>query len=377
MQVVIYNEGGMNMETTQGLKQEEMTVSLQPEELLNLPYDYEERMTPEAKRQVQSLAAKIDIKSRDFVINYGAEQQATLGKFADTMLSGRDSEEMGEVGELLNVAMDQIKKYNSGLDGEKKRVFGRAFSKSKNKVEQIRDNYKTVDKKIEVIVQELSRKRMLLSKVYDDFSSLFDSNRETYEYLATIIYAGEIAQKEAEEKLEEMQCNPNMDPQDIRDFSDDINSFSERLHDLKLTRAISISLAPQIRSVQRNAERLERSITTAINTSIPLWKTQMALALGIRTVRSALDAKNNVDDVTNQMFLAVFQAGKDLSIETAQASQRGVVDIETVRKVNQNLVEALSESTRITREGIEKRKQESMELEQLETSLVEAIKNIR
>ena len=365
------------METTQGLKQEEMTVSLQPEELLNLPANYEERMTLEAKRQVRDLAAKIDIRSRDFVINYGAEQQTTLGKFADTMLSGRDSKEMGEVGELLNTAMDQIKNYNSGLDGEKKGFFGRVFSKSKNKVEQIFDNYKTVDKKIEVIVQELSRKRMMLSKVYDDFNSLFDSNRETYEYLATIIYAGEIAQKEAEEKLEEMQGNSDMDPQDIRDFSDDINSFSERLHDLKLTRAISISLAPQIRSVQRNAERLERSITTAINTSIPLWKTQMALALGIKTVRSALDAKNNVDDVTNQMFLAVSQAGKDLSIETAQASQRGVVDIETVRKVNQNLVEALTESTRITREGIEKRKQESIELEQLETSLVKAIKNIR
>lgn len=365
------------METTQGLNQEEVTVSWQPEELLNLPSNYAESMTPEVRRQVQSLATKIDIRSRDFVTNYGAEQQTSIGKFADTMLSGRDSNEMGEVGDLLNAAMDQIKDYNVGLDGEKKGFFGRVFSKTRNKVDSIRDNYKTVDKKIESIVQELSRKRVQLSRIYDDFQSLADSNKETYKYLATIIYAGEIAQEEAEEQLKEMQRDPNVDPQDIRDFADDINSFNERLHDLKLTRAISISLAPQIRSVQQNAERLERSITTAINTSIPLWKTQMALALGMKTVRSALDAKNNVDNVTNQMLLCVSQAGKDLSIETAQASQRGVVDIETVRKVNQNLVDSLTESTRITTEGVEKRKQEAIELEQLEKTLAEAIRNIR
>ena len=349
----------------------------QPAELLNLPANYGQSMTPAMRQQVQHLVAKIDVTSRDFVTSYGAEQQTTLGKFADTMLSGRGSKEIGETGELLNQAMNQINNYDSGCTGESKGFFGKLISNPKKKMQQIRDNYKSVDKKIEVIVQELSRKKMEVAKVYDDFESLFDSNKETYEYLTTIIYAGELAQKEAEKKLDDMQRDPSVDPQDIRDFSDDINRFNKRLYDLKMTRAVAISLAPQIRTVQKSAQQVEDTIHTAINTSIPLWKTQMAMALGIKTVQAGLDAANQVNDVTNRMFLAVSQAGKDLAIESAQASQKGIIDIETVRMVNQNLVQALTESTRITREGIEKIKQDEIELKNLETSLVEAIKDIK
>ena len=370
----------MTMETTNAVVGNSSVVAnmQQPAELLNLPANYEQRMTPAMKQQVQHLVANIDVTSRDFVTNYGVEQQTTLGRFADTMLSGRGSKEIGETGELLNQAMNQINNYDSGCADESKGFFGKIFSTNpKKKMQQIRDSYKSVDKKIEIIVQELSRKKMEVAKVYDDFDALFDSNKETYEYLTTIIYAGEVAQKEAEKKLSDMQRDPDIDPQDIRDFSDDINRFNKRLYDLKMTRAIAISLAPQIRTVQKSAQQVEDTIHTAINTSIPLWKTQMAMALGIKTVQAGLDAANQVSDVTNKMFLAVSQAGKDLAIESAQASQRGIVDIETVRQVNQNLVQALTESTRITREGIEKRKQDEMELKQLETSLVEAIKDIK
>ena len=352
------------------------TTNLQPVELLNLPNNYKERLTPEMQRQVDSLVASIDIKNRDFVTNYGAEQQTTLGKFADTMLSGRGSKELGETGDLLNEAMNQINSYNAGCDANKG-IFGKILSNPKKKAEQIRNNYKSVDKKIEVIVEQLVAKNREISKVYDDFELLFDSNRETYEYLTTIIYAGEISLKEANQKLAEMQRDDSIDPQDIRDFSDAINRFDKRLYDLKLTRAIAISLAPQIRNVQNIAQQLEDKIKTAINTSIPLWKTEMAMALGIKILQGGMNAINQVDDLTNRMFLSVSQAGKELTIESAKASQRGVLDIETIRQVNQNLIDSLTETTKITREGIKMRKQNEEELRSLETSLVTAIKSIK
>lgn len=349
-----------------------------PASMLELPSNYSERLTPAMRQQVQNLAANINITNGDFVTNYGAEQQTSLGKFADTMLSGRGSQEIGETGLLLNQAMNQINNYDAGCNGEPKGFLGKIFGTNPvKKMQQIRDNYKSVDKKIEIIVKQLSAKQMQVSKVHDDFDALFVANKETYEYLTTIIYAGELAEKEANEKLAMMQQDPNIDPQDVRDFSDHMNRFNKRLYDLKMTRAIAISLAPQIRSVQKSALQVKDSIHTAINTSIPLWKTQMAIALGIHTLQAGLNAANQVNDVTNQMFLAVSQAGKDLAIESAKASQRGVLDIDTVRQVNQNLITSLTESTRIVQEGIEKRKQDERELKQLETDLATAIRSIK
>ncbi len=345
-----------------------------PAELLSLPSNYGEKLTPAMQENVRSIVSSIDIKSRDFVTNFGAEHQTTLGKFADTMLSGRGSKEIGETGELLNEAMNQINNYDSDCDNG---FFGKLFSNSKKKAKAIIDSYKSVDKKIELIVEQLTTKKREVSKVYDDFESLYASNRETYEYLTTLIYAGEISLEDAKQELEDLQKDVDADPQEVRDFADEVNRFDKRLYDLKMTRAIAISLAPQIRTVQKSAQQVEDTIQTAINTSIPLWKTEMAVALGIKTVQTGLDAANNVTDITNRMFLKVSEAGKDLAVEAAKANQRGVLDIETVRQVNQNAIEALTESTKITREGIEKRKQDTKELKELETSLITAIRNIK
>jgi len=140
---------------------------------------------------------------------------------------------------------------------------------------------------------------------------------------------------------------------------------------------MSLMLDPQIRSVQNSAEQISESLQTAINTSIPLWKTQMALALGIKATKTSLDTVNAVRDANNKMITAVAQAGKNLTIETAEAIQRGIVDIDTVRNVNKTLVEALSESTRITREGIEKRRENEQKLKNLENLLSDTIKQIK
>ena len=363
------------MEMNQNVATNAIQTTTVPMDMLALPTNYGERLSPQMQNQVRNLVSSINIMNKDFVSLYGVEQQTTLGKFADSMLEGQSSKAIGETGELLNQAMNQINGYDT--DCEPKGFFAKLMSNPKKRIQQIRDNYKSVDKKIEVIVQELSRKQQEISRVYDEFESLFISNKETYEYLTTIIYAGEIALEEERKKLADMQQDTNADPQDVRDYADAVNRFDKRLYDLKLTRAIAISLAPQIRTVQKSAQQVTDTIKTAINTSIPLWKTQMAMALGIKTVEAGLAAANQVNDVTNRMFLSVSEAGKNLAIESAKANEKGVIDIETVRKVNQNLIESFTESTRITTEAIETRKQNAAELKQLETDLVTAIRNIK
>lgn len=346
-------------------------------EMMNLPANYGERLTPAMREKVQSLAASINITDRDFVTNYGSEQQTTLGKFADTMLAGHGVKEFGEAGDLLKQAMNQISGYDSVIGGEKKGFFGIKIGNPKKRVKQIMDNYKTVDKQIELIVNQLVDKKTSVSKVYDDFESLYEANKQTYTLLTTFIYAGEIALERAEQQLQIMKQDVTADPQEIRDFADNVNRWCIRLSNLKKTRYVAITLAPQIRSVQKSADQITDAVQTLINTSIPVWKTELAVALGIRTIQNTADIVNQANDLTNQLLLNVSEAGRDLAIESAKAAQRGVLDIETARKVNQNIIQSITESTKITTEGIQKIKQDGKELRELETSLANAIREVR
>lgn len=360
------------------MESESALISTQsPEQMLELPADFGNKLTLHQESAVKNIVNTVRITSRDFVVNYGAEEQAILGKFADEMLKGKGTQEFGDAGQLLNEALSQISGYDTTCLEGKKGFFAKLFDNSKKQLERIRLQYQTVDQKIETIVKELVQKRKELSKLYDDFETLFEANKQTCQYLTFVIYAGEIALKKAENDLLEMQTKPSRNPQDIQDFSDAINRFSRRLYDLKVSRTISIMLAPQIRSIQKSAEQVSESLQTAINTSIPLWKTQMAIALGIKTTKAGLNTATAVKEANNKMLTAVAEAGKDLAIETAQASQRGVVDIDAVREVNKTLVEALSESTRITREGLEERRKNEQKLKSLEITLNDTINKIK
>lgn len=366
------------------------TQPVQPAQLLELPNNYGATLAPDVKKQVYELAERINIRDRDFVTNYGTEQQVKLGKFADLMLTGHSTQEFGETGDLVENAMKQIKGYEVNIncfdkedEGEKKGFLSRLLSGRtpkktlEQKVQELRDSYATADEKIQIIVKQLSDKKRQVSKVYDDFDTLFDSNKEAYEYLTVIIYAGELGVQKANEQLAIMQQEPTIDPMDIRDLADDIERFNARLYDLKMTRSIAMTLAPQIRSLQKAAQQTEDSIQKTITLAIPMWKTNMAMALGIQTVKQGLDASNMVNDVTNQMFVAISQAGRDLTVEAAKASQRGILDIETVRTVNQNLITALTESMEVTRQGIEIRQQNEQELRELEITLKKAITSVK
>lgn len=352
----------------------QLSAPASPAQQLEIPSNYVANLAPREQQQIQVMAKSIDITDKQMVQAFGAEQEATLSKFADTMLKGSGSAAIGEAGVLLDDVMTNLRGYEETCEG-KKGILG-LFKRSKNYIETIKDKYTKVDTKIGTIVQALTTKDQEIKRISREFDGMFEENKKAYLYLTDVIAAGEIAEQDAKQKLSVMQTEVNVDPQDIRDFSEAINRFDRRLYNLKLCRALAISTAPQIRNVQNSADRVSESIHQAITISIPAWKTQMAIALGMRTVRTGLDIVNSVNETTDALILAVSNEGKALSIESAKAQERGVINIETLRTVNNNLIEAITESSRIAREAVEERARNSEELKTLETSLQTALKTV-
>ncbi len=364
------NQPQLTKVSEQSVAQEPTT----PAQQLELPNNFLATLAPREQQQIQAMAQNIDITDKDKVMVFGAEQEATLSKFADSMLKGSGSAAIGEAGQLLDDVMANLRGYEATCEGKK--GFFSFLRKQKNYIESIKDKYTKTDTKISTIVQTLTAKDQEIKRISREFDGMFEENKKSYIYLTSVIAAGEIAENDAKAKLADMQNNPNADPQDIRDFSEAINRFDRRLYNLKLCRALAISTAPQIRNVQNSADRVSESIHQAITISIPAWKTQMAIALGMRTVRTGLDIVNSVNETTDALIMAVSNEGKALSVESAKAQERGVINIETLRTVNNNLIEAITESSRIAREAVEERARNSEELKQLETSLQTAIKNV-
>ena len=207
---------------------------------------------------------------------------------------------------------------------------------------------------------------------------MYDANRAMYEFLTMLIYAGEQVLEEEKQKLEAMiketeSSDDEMEMQRASDYKDDIIKFERRLYDLKLSRTIAIQQAPQIRNIQKSADEVSESIKTTIVTTIPLWKNQMAIALGMQTVREGLNAVNAVKDATNAMLIANSEMNKQLTLEAAQAVERGVVDIATINKVNQNLIDSLSGSYEIAQKAINDRAEGAKQLQANEAELKKAI----
>lgn len=351
--------------------------AMQMEEYLSLPATYEQKMTPEVARKVTDLKANIDMHDKDKVIAFGREEQASIGKFSSSILDGVGTKEVGEAGELLTQAIGKINGYKADVDNENAGLLG-FLKKQKTKVKNLQTKYKSLAANMDTIVKELQSKDTDLMQVSRNFDVMYEENRNTYEYLTMVIYAGEQALVEEKKKLEEMQREVEasgdlMEAQRVSDFNDDIVRFERRLYDLKLTRTIAIQQAPQIRNIQKSADEISESIKTTIVTSIPLWKSQMALALGMQTVRDGLNAVNSVKDATNAMLIANAQMNKQLTLEAAQAVERGVVDIETINTVNQNLIESFAGASEIAQKAITAREEGAKQLKANEVELKNAI----
>lgn len=344
---------------------------------LSLPATYAQRMTPEVARRVSDLKASIDMHDKGKVIAYGREEQASIGKFSDSILQGVGTTEVGEAGELLTRVIGDINGYKAVCNKEDTGFFA-FLRKQKSKIQTLQTKYKSLADNMDTVVKELQKKDMALSQVSRNFDVMYDENRSMYEFLTMVIYAGEQALEEEKQKLAVMQQEAQssgdlMEVQKASDFNDDIVRFERRLYDLKLTRTMAIQQAPQIRNIQKSADEVSESIKTTIVTAIPLWKSQMAVALGMQVVREGLNAVNAVKDATNAMLIANSQMNKQLALEAAQAVESGVIDIETINTVNQNLIDSLSGSYEIAQKAITSREEGAKQLHANEAELKDAI----
>lgn len=343
---------------------------------LNLPSKYGENLTHESEQKVMALKSTIDVHDKNKVIAYGREQQAQLGKFADSVISGVGTEQIGEAGEILTKAITQINGYNATCESGGG-LFG-FLTKQKTKLKTLQTKYQSLAKNMEDIVADLQKKDLALGQVSRNFDIMYEENKNTYNFLTMIIYAGEQKLEEEHAKLSAMQVEAEQSGdmakvQEASDFKDDIIRFERRLYDLKMTRTMAINQAPQIRNIQKSADEVSESIKTTIVNAIPLWKSQMAIALGMQVVRDGLNAINAVKDATNAMLLANAQMNKELTLEAAKAAERGIVDIETLNTVNQTLIETLSGSYEIAQKAITDRQEGAKRLQDNEAELKAAI----
>ncbi|MDR2183937.1 MAG: toxic anion resistance protein, partial [Clostridiales bacterium] len=323
-------------------------------------------LQPEEQAAVKDFMQKIDLGSTSVVMNYGSGAQNKIAQFSDSVLQNVKSKDMGEVGRDLSNLVVEIRSIESG--GESKSgIFG-FLRNAKKSASRIMANYSKVETNIDKIVRALQSHSRTLQKDIAMLEEMFKSNMDYNRELTLYIVAG--MEKLADFRANDIprqreiaqKANDDVEAQKLNDMINMADRFERKLHDIKLSRMISIQMAPQIRMVQNNDVSLVEQITSSINNSIPLWKNQMVIALGLANAQKAMAAQNMVTDMTNQMLIKNSEMLKQGSIEVAEASQRGIVSIETVRKVNDNLIETITSVLDIQQKGAENRRSAEMEL---------------
>lgn len=326
-------------------------------------------LSSEEEKLVQDFSEKIDLTDSNMVLQYGASAQSKISTFSENTLNKVRTKDLGEIGDSLSELVAQLKTNDKPA---KKGLFG-MFNKSR--VEQIKANYASTQANIDKVVAELEKHQISLMKDITMLDHLYEMNLENYKELTLYILAGKrkleaARQKEVPELVE--KANLSRLPQDAQmanDYAEFCNRFEKKLHDLELTRTISIQMAPQIRLVQNNDMLMAEKIQSSLVNTIPLWKSQMVLALGIENSRQAMEAQRNVTDMTNELLRKNSAMLKQGTVETAKESERGIVDIETLQNTNKDLIETLDEVLKIQAEGQKKRQEAEIELRRIENEL--------
>ncbi len=329
-------------------------------------------LTPEEKKMVADFAAKIDITDPNIVLQYGAGSQQKIANFSDSALQNVKTKDLGEVGDMITNLVGELRDFE---DDDSTKGFLGFFKKQSNKLEQMKTKYDKVDVNVEKIATALEDHQVKLMKDVAVLDQLYNVNLANFKELSMYIVAGK-------QKLEEVRANElpaliekakksNLpeDTQAANDMAAMCNRFEKKIHDLELTRAISIQMAPQIRLIQNNDTVMSEKIQTTLVNTIPLWKSQMVIALGLAHSQQALKAQQQVTDLTNELLKKNAEALKVSTIETAKASERGIVDIETLKQTNETLISTLDEVVQIQNDGRAKRKEAEAELARIEDQL--------
>ena len=330
-------------------------------------------LSPEEQKMVNDFAEKIDITNSQMVLQYGAASQKKLSDFSETALSRVKTKDMGETGELITNLISELQGFDATTE-QPKGIFG-FFKKTSNSIEQLKTRYDSADKNVERIKAQLEDHQVTLMKDITMLDKMYELNLVYFKELAMYILAGKkkLAEvrandlKAAQEKAQRTQLPE--DAQAARDLADLCDRFEKKLYDLELTCNVSIQMGPQIRLIQSNDTMMAEKIQTTIVNTIPLWKNQMVLALGIAHSQQAMQAERAVTDATNELLKKNAATLKQGTIEIAKESERGIVDIETLQQTNKQLIETLDELNKIRADGKAKRANAEQELGRIEGEL--------
>ena len=330
-------------------------------------------LSPEERKMVNDFAEKIDITNSQMVLQYGAASQKKLSDFSETALSRVKTKDMGETGELITNLISELQGFDATTE-QPKGIFG-FFKKTANSIEQLKTRYDSADKNVERIKAQLEDHQVTLMKDITMLDKMYELNLVYFKELTMYILAGKkkLAEvrandlKAAQEKAQRTQLPE--DAQAARDLADLCDRFEKKLYDLELTRNVSIQMGPQIRLIQSNDTMMAEKIQTTIVNTIPLWKNQMVLALGIAHSQQAMQAERAVTDATNELLKKNAATLKQGTIEIAKESERGIVDIETLQQTNKQLIETLDELNKIRADGKAKRANAAQELGRIEGEL--------
>ena len=346
----------------------------------SLNYD---SLTAEEKKAVDEFNEKININDSTQVLQYGAKAQSKISQFSDSVLDNVRTYSTGEAGDLLANLVGQIKSFDSDITAESKGLLNKLFNNAKKQIDTFAAKYSKIETNIDGIEKRLEGHKLQMLKDITIFDTMYEKNLDYFKEISLYIIAGE-------KKLEELrnvtlpalvekakESGEQLDAQKVQDLENMINRFEKKIYDLKTTRVISIQMAPQIRLLQNNESELVEKIQSSITNTIPLWKNQMVLALGINNAKQALGAQKAVTDLTNDMLKKNSEILKQGSIQIAEESERAIVDIETLQKTNRDIIETLDKVIEIHENGRAKRAEAEKELQNIEKELKEKMIEIK
>ena len=365
----------LTLDPFQGMEEKKPPVQQQKEE----PALDDSILTEEERRTVDAFAKQIDLTNSTLVLQYGAGTQKKMADFSESALENVRSKDLGEVGDLLSGVVKELK--NS--DEEEEKGFLGIFKKASNKIENMKAKYAKAEANVNEIVKVLEKHQVQLMKDTALLDKMYELNLTYFKELSMYILAGK-------KKLQEVRSGELMeltakaqasglpeDAQAAKDLDSMCNRFEKKIHDLELTRMISIQTAPQIRLVQNNDTLMVEKIQSTIVNTIPLWKSQMVLALGVEHSTQAAAAQREVTDMTNELLRKNAEKLKMATIETAKESERGIVDMDTLKATNESLISTLDEVMNIQREGRQKRAEAEAELQTMENELKQKLLQIQ
>ena len=336
-------------------------------------------LTPAEQQMVNEFAAKIDIENTNQILQYGAGTQKKMADFSDTALENVKMQDLGEIGDLITNVVGELRDFDAQDDGG--RFFG-FFKKQSSKIENLKNKYDKAEVSIEKITDSLQQHQVRLLKDSAMLDKMYEQNLNYFKELTMYILAGKKKLEEtrngklAELKNKAMMSGLPEDAQAARDLDEKCNRFEKKLHDLELTRTIAMQTAPQIRLIQNNDTVMVEKIQTTIVNTIPLWKSQMVLALGIAHSAEATQAQRQVTDITNELLRKNAEMLHTATVEIAKESERGIVDLETLQKTNADLIQTL-DVMRIQMEGRQKRQAAESEMRRMEDELKRKLLEIR